>query len=130
MRTAGELKVPMANIVVLASKKTINKNSDAFDKLRSAKDSRKAFIAAIDTVELDRYREKHPAQSEKLYVRIVEMLSIAIGLSIGKDAPYDPLILSYDKEGRALVFLPRPELIELDELRMRYNLQKKTIISA
>lgn len=125
---AEKTNTPLSNVIVLASQDTIN--SKAFDNLRSTKDEKKAFIAAINTDELDKYCREHSEDSDRMYIRIVEMLSIALELSLGKEPPNDPLIISYDQETRIVIFMPKPEPVDFKELKNRYDAERQTIISA
>ncbi|MDP3791387.1 MAG: AAA family ATPase [Candidatus Omnitrophota bacterium] len=126
--SAEKTNTPLSNVVALASQSTIS--SKAFDNLRSTKDEKKAFIAAINTDEFDKYCMEHPEDSDRLYVRIVEMLSIALELSIGKEPPNNPLIILYDQETRIVVFMPKAEPVDFKELKNRYDAERQAIIAA
>jgi len=119
---------PLSNIVVLASQNTID--SKVFDQLRSTKDNKKAFMAAINTEELNKYCVDHPEDSERLYIRIIEMFDIALELSLGKEPPKNPLIFLYNPETRMVIFLPRAEPIDFKELKNRYEAERQAIIAA
>ena len=126
--SAEKTNTPLTNVVALARQSTVN--SKAFDNLRSTKDEKKAFIAAINTDELNKYYSEHSEDSEQLYIRIVEMLSIALELSLGKEPLNNPLIISYDQETRVVIFMPKPEPIDFRELKNRYDAERQTIIAA
>jgi len=87
-------------------------------------------IAAINTGEFDKYCREHPEDSDRMYIRIVEMLSIALELSLGKEPPNNPLKISYDQETRIVIFMPKPEPVDFKELKMRYDAEKQAIVSA
>ena len=119
---------PLSNIVVLASRGTIDLKE--FDPFRSTKEEKGAFLASIDTSIISGYCNKHPEAPEKLYIRITEMLNIALGLSAGKEFLNVPIIESYDADKRVLVFLPKIELLDFEERQKRYDLQRKAMASA
>ncbi|OGW76010.1 MAG: hypothetical protein A2Z72_07700 [Omnitrophica bacterium RBG_13_46_9] len=129
LATAGETKTKLTNVVVLASKGTIE--SDAFSPLRSTKTDKRAFLAGVDDRELDRfYGDFGEAADKQLYIRIMEMLSITLELASGKEAPDLPIIMSYDKEARTLIFLPRAEPMNYQELQERYQREREALIAA
>ncbi|MFC1548852.1 hypothetical protein ACFL5E_02725 [Candidatus Omnitrophota bacterium] len=121
---AIETNTDLSNVVVLASAATIN--SQGFEKLRSTEDEQRAFLAGIDTSEISDFS----GTNEELYIRITEMLSIALELAAGKSAPGLSIIKEYNKALRTVIFLPKAEPVDYEKLQEMYKLQQSALIAA
>ena len=66
----------------------------------------------------------------QLNIKIIEMLLIALELAFGKEPPNLPIISSYDKVSRIVIFLPKAEPMAYEELKNKYNVQKTALRSA
>jgi hypothetical protein len=58
------------------------------------------------------------------------MLSITLELASGKPAPDLPLINSYDPELRIVIFLPRAEPVNYQDLLIKYRNEMKALVAA
>ena len=101
-----------AKVVVLAGESTVK--SDEFSALRS--DEKNAFVVGVDNQEL----------TEDSYIRLMEMLTIAIKLSAGLEVAQDSnaIIIKKDTEHNIYIFIPHSEPMNYEELRTIYNVQK------
>ena len=61
---------------------------------------------------------------------LVQMLSIALEIASGNEAPNLPIVATYDRDSRTVVFLPRPKPMEYGELRNFYKLKLLALQSA
>lgn len=125
---AAETNTSMANVIVLASEETML--TDALDRLRHAEANGKPFFAGIDTKYIKKWYEDNKNSTEQLDIRLMEMLSIALELAAGKDRPSQPLIFSYDKDRRILVFLPKPKVVDSEAFAGRCLAEKKALEAA
>lgn len=129
LREADKTSTKLSNVVVIASNSTIN--SEAFASLRNAEGGERAFLAGIDPTELIKfYAENKETIDKQLTIRIMEMLSITLELALGKEAPNLPIIATYDKVLRMVIFLPKPEPVDYRELLKLYRLKKLALHSA
>ena len=60
----------------------------------------------------------------------MEMLSLTLDLALGKEAPNLPIIVTYDKSLRMVIFLPKPEPVDYQDLQNFYRLKKLALQSA
>jgi hypothetical protein len=118
----------LSNVVVLGSNEVIN--SEGFAALRSTADEERAFLAAIDPAELEKYVKAHQRGSEQFNIRLVEMLTLALELAVGKEPPQMPLISSYDKARRMVIFLPKAEPVDYEKLKDIYKAETATLVAA
>ncbi|MFH1552889.1 MAG: hypothetical protein ABID83_04545 [Candidatus Omnitrophota bacterium] len=125
LEEAERTSTGLSNVVVLASKDTVN--SAMFDQIKSTEKEKRAFLAVVDPAEL--IKEKS-SDAQVTIVQIVEMLSIALELATGKDAPDLPLIVEYDEDLRVVVFLPKIEPVDYEKLKEHYNMRKLALQSA
>ncbi|NQT22012.1 MAG: hypothetical protein HQ579_01085, partial [Candidatus Omnitrophica bacterium] len=129
LREADKTSTKLSNIVVLASNNTIN--SEAFHSLRSTASDERAFIAGINPSELIKfYSQNQESMDKQLTIQIMSMLSIALELALGKEAPNLPIIATYDKTLRMVIFLPKAVPVDYQELQKRYRLKKLALHSA
>ncbi|MCX5665982.1 MAG: hypothetical protein NT036_02895, partial [Candidatus Omnitrophica bacterium] len=109
----------LSNVVVLASAGTIN--SSSFAELRSTPEEKRAFLAGVDPSEIMEHYKDHKKDmqlaGQQLEIRIMEMLSIALGLAVGKMPPKIPMIFSYDETLRIVIFMPKPEIFNYETLK-------------
>ncbi len=126
---ADETGTKLENVVVLGARDTIN--SAGFEVLRSTGKERRAFLAGIDTAEIMKaYAENGEAFNKQLGIEIVKMLSLAIELAGGKQIPDLPIILEYDAVLRMVIFLPRAEPVEYNDLIKCYKKKRLALQSA
>ncbi len=128
LRAANDTNTKLSNVVVLASKSTID--SSGFDSLRSTGGERRAFLAAIDPTELEKYYSEHSGSVAQLNIKIIEMLSIALELAVGKEPPNLPIVFYYDKINRIIIFMPKAEPIDCERLKAIYHAQKIALQAA
>lgn len=124
MARVGGNTSDLSNVLVLASTKTVD--SPDFQVLKSTATEPRAFIAAVDTADLDKWYGENKYSTEQPDIKLVEMLSIALELSIGNTsypASQLPLVLEYKPGQRMIVFLPKAVPVDINELRKRYDLQ-------
>ena len=125
---ANKTHTSLHNIVVMASANTISSNS--FVALRNTDENDKPFLAGIDPTELIKlYTEFGEATSKQLYIRLTQMLYMTLELAAGKEPPQLPIIASYDKKMRIVIFLPKAEPIDYEVLKNTY-VAEKTALSA
>jgi uridine kinase len=109
-----------ADVVVLAGAGTLR--SRAFDKLRTTESKEGAFLAEVD-----------PSNIEELsYVRLVEMLTIAVKLAFGGTvaAASHPDIVIQELGSRIIRLIPRAEPLRPEELREIYEAQAQSLAAA
>ena len=129
LREADKTHTQFHNIVVMASIKTIN--SDSFAALRNANENDRPFLAGIDPTELIKvYAEFGEATSKQLYIRLTQMLYMTFELAAGKEPPQLPIIASYDKKMRIVIFLPRAEPMDYEVLKNNYAAEKVALQAA
>ncbi|RKY40640.1 MAG: hypothetical protein DRP85_08220, partial [Candidatus Makaraimicrobium thalassicum] len=125
LKEADRTSTKLSNVVVLASNDTIN--AERFKRLRSTREEKRAFLAGIDPTELNKTLS---SDSEINIIQIIEMISIALELAMGKDAPDLPVIVSYDKTLRIVIFLPKAEPLEYEELKQLYKMRRLALQAA
>ncbi len=125
VKEAEETSTELSNVVVLASNNTIN--SERFDRLRSTRQEKRAFLAGIDTRELDKAGS---SDSRVNIIHMIEMISITLELAMGKAAPDLPFIARYDRELRIVIFLPEAEPLKYEELKQLYRMRKLALQAA
>lgn len=101
-----------AKVVVLASKDTVA--SDEFTTLRN--DQKNAFVVGVDNQEL----------TTDSYIRLMEMLTIALKLSAGLEISLnnDHMTITKDNERHLYIFLPHAEPMDYERLKVIYEVQK------
>lgn len=103
------------NTVIIASKVAIE--SGKFDALKTTDKKDGAFLAGIDTAELMKLYGQHEELSDKqLDIDILEILSLVLEISTGKEPPNMPLVISYDKKTRVLILLPSAKVADYQKL--------------
>lgn len=101
-----------AKVVVLAGKDTVV--SDEFATLRNDQD--RAFVVGVDSQGL----------TTDSYIRLMEMLTLAIKLSAGLEVSLDNahITITRDNERHLYIFLPHAEPMNYEKLKMIYEVQK------
>ncbi|MBU0605959.1 MAG: glutamate racemase [Candidatus Omnitrophica bacterium] len=101
-----------AKVVVLAGKETVT--SDEFATLRN--DKKSAFVVGVDSQEL----------TTDSYIRLMEMLTLALKLSIGFEITQDSTSIEIIKDDKLhiYIFIPRAEPMKYEQLKMIYEVQK------
>jgi hypothetical protein len=101
-----------AKVIVLAGKDTAE--SADFALLRGPDGN--AFVVGVDNQELE-------ANS---YIRLMEMLTIALKLSAGKEVSIDNahITITEDKEYHIYIFLPHAEPMNYEDLKVVYEAQR------
>ncbi|RKY40668.1 MAG: hypothetical protein DRP85_08175, partial [Candidatus Makaraimicrobium thalassicum] len=125
LKEADRTSTKLSNVVVLASNDTIN--AERFKRLRSTREEKRAFLAGIDTTELDKAKT---LDSQLNVIQIIKMISIALELAMGKEAPDLPLIAEYNKALRMVIFLPKAEPMEYEDLKKLYKMRKLALQAA
>jgi hypothetical protein len=126
---AQKTHTKLSNVVVLASNATIQ--SGSFACLRSTPEEARAFLAAIDPSELEKYYRGPRDAAKELDINLLELLSIALELAAGKEPPNIPIISSYDKARRIVVILPKAAPKDYDtELRDVHRARKSALQAA
>jgi len=125
---AQTTNTPLSNIIILTGQSILT--SGVFDSLKSTKNQRKAFIAVVNTSKLDEYYNGHPQDSRQSYMRLMEMLNIAMELSMEKESLNNPMIISYDRNTRMVILQPKAEPIDFTKMKKLYDAQKQAIIAA
>lgn len=129
LNKAGKMQTKMHNIIVMASTNTIN--SDGFASLRNADADDRPFLAGIDARELIEFYAKFgEVTSKQLHIQLTQMLYIALGLATGKEPPQLPTVVSYDKKMRVIVFLPKAEPKDYEDLKNTYAAEKAALSAA
>jgi hypothetical protein len=120
-----------SNVVVLGSEKTIN--NPAFNVMKNVSYGKRAFFAKIDP------RQLRPALSpgEYYYIRVIEMINIALTLAFGERVSLKNIQQSYPgvrirstRDPKIYYFIPTAEPVELKELNELYKAQTRVIFSA
>ena len=127
---AEETDTSSSNMVILGSGETLME-SESFAPLRNAPQHARPFMACVDSSELKLFYKEHGESLEnQTYVPITEMLSITLELANGKTIKEDlPIIVSYDKAKRIVVFLPKPEKVDYNKLKKRYEAKLQALRS-
>lgn len=128
LEEARRTNTKLSNVVVLGSSRALN--SESFAPIRSTPEEERAFLAGIDTTELDRYTIDHPGSIDVLNVKVMEMLAMAMELAAGREPPQSPIIINYDRKLRTVVFLPKAEPIDFDEYLERNKAEVRALQSA
>jgi hypothetical protein len=129
MKAARDSNTRMHNVVVVASLNTVN--SDSFAVLRNSEDGDRPFLAGIDPRELmDSYAEYGESTSKQLYIRLTQILCMTLELAAGKEPPQIPIIESYDRNMRMVIFLPKAELVDIETLKDNYRAESAALASA
>lgn len=128
-KKAKESNTDMRNIIVMASKNTIN--SDSFKVFRDANEKTRPFLTGIDPTELIKlYTQFGEAVSKQLYIRLASLLYMTLELAAGKEPPQSPIIVSYDKKLRILILLPKADPIDYEMLKNNYAAEKAALQAA
>ena len=101
-----------AKVVVLADKDTVTGGD--FATLRS--DEKNSFVVGINSQEL----------TDDSYIRLMEMLTIALRLSIGLDVPQSstPIIIKKDDQYNIYIFTEPAEPMDYERQKLIYESQK------
>lgn len=101
-----------AKVVVLAGENTVK--SDEFAPLRS--DEKNAFVVGVNNQEL----------TIDSYIRLMEMLTLALKLSAGMEVTLDNIYITItkDNERNIYIFLPHAEPMDYERLKVIYEVQK------
>ena len=120
---AKETGTPLANMIILGDRKVLKSN--AFDSLRNpAGEKTGAFFAEIVLP------EDFP---ETGYIRLLEMLTMALDLAFGEQVSLDdPHIRIVKDAERTIQFMPLPDAdpLGLDDLKKKYQYQARVISAA
>ncbi|MCX5679001.1 MAG: HEAT repeat domain-containing protein [Candidatus Omnitrophica bacterium] len=126
---AGKTRTNLHNVVVMASSDTIN--SENFAKLRNVDDNDRPFLAGIDPKDLIKfYSEYGESTSNQLYVKLTQLLYMTLELASGKEPMYTPIIDSYDRKMRIVIFMPRAEAKDYEALKNTYAAEKTALMAA
>jgi hypothetical protein len=129
LERADKTNTNLHNVVIMASASTIN--SENFTALRSTDEGSRPFLAAIDPQELTEFYAKFGEATDKqLHIKLAQMLYIALELAAGKEPPQIPMIASYDKSMRMVVFLPKAEPMDYEALRDAYKAERSALVAA
>lgn len=101
-----------AKVVVLAGENTVK--SDEFAGLRA--DEKNAFVVGVNNQEL----------TTDSYIRLMEMLSLALKLSAGLEISLDNAHITITKDNglHIYIFLPHAEPMDYERLKVIYEVQK------
>ena len=117
------------NVIILASKDVVK--SDEFAIIREGKNAEKPFIAKIDARLLNEgYQSNQESMDSQIFMHIIEMLTLTLEASLGKDVTSSALVYSVDIENKTITFLPPVEVMEYNLLRQRYLAYRKALQSA
>jgi hypothetical protein len=119
MKRAEETGTPLSNVVVLGSETTVQ--SDEFAGLRSTDTEQRAFLAGVNPKNL----------TENSYIRVLEMLTLAVKLAFGEiDSVPDPKISASKLGPRLWIFIPEAEPFDFKELKQIYDSQLQALVAA
>jgi len=101
-----------AKVVVLAGEDTVK--SDAFAALRN--DEKNAFVVGVNSQEL----------TFDSYIRLMEMLTLALKLSVGLEVSQDstPIKIMKNEKLHIYIFIPPAQPMNYEELKAIYEVQK------
>ncbi len=101
-----------AKVIVLAGENTVK--SDEFTPLRN--DEKNAFVVGVNGQEL----------TTDSYIRLMEMLTMALRLSAGIEISLDNahITITKDNERHLYIFLPHAEPMDYERLKVIYEVQK------
>jgi guanylate kinase len=129
IKAAVRAKTDMRNVIIIASSDTIY--SDSFTILRNTRGGDRPFMAAIDPQELVRAYEKlGEATGSQLHITLKDLLYITVALAAGKEPPKTPLIVTYDKNMRFVIFMPKAEPMDYERLRDTYKAEAVALAAA
>ena len=129
LNKASQTQTSKHNIVVMASAGTIN--SDSFAALRNADEGDRPFLAGIDPAELIKlYAEFGESVSSQLHIRLAGLFYMTMELAAGKEPPQTPMIASYDKKMRIVIFLPSAKPMDYEMLKNNYAAEKAALQAA
>lgn len=116
-------------MVILASNRTVN--SSGFDVLRDPENGKRPFIASVDPSGLMEFYEKNGPFAEKQFdARIIEMMTIALEVAMGKECPGATIVKKYYRDLRKIVFLPGADAVNCGELVDEYRVKEKIMRDA
>ncbi|MFH1846978.1 MAG: hypothetical protein ABH869_05420 [Candidatus Omnitrophota bacterium] len=122
LKEAEDSEVDLSNVVVMASKDTIY--SKAFKPLLNVANAKKPFLAVIDPAELlEAYKLGQEKPGKDICVEIMKMLLITLELASGNDVSELEIIKKYSKEKRIVLFEPKAEPVDMEEVRIFYKLK-------
>ena len=103
--------MPSAKVVVLAGKETVG--STEFEALRN--DEKNAFVVGVDNLEL----------APDSYVRLMEMLTITLKLSVGLEVPQNatPIAIEWDDKLKFYILIPSAEKMDYEQSSPAYMKQ-------
>jgi len=121
----------LSNIVSLTSETTTTYLSNAY-AVSGLEEGKRPLLAGVNPENFEEYYKTHDVNSrdEQLDSQIMEMLAITLELALGKEAPNLPIVASYDKTLRIVIFLPEVKRVNYQELERRYRLKKLALHSA
>ncbi len=104
----------LSNVILLASSRTVFSFRISLLQ-RNSKEM--PFFAAVDASKLKDWYDKNKGSGKQLDIRILEMLSIALELAVGKMSPDTlTIVTEYNREERTVIFAPAAEPIDYDDL--------------
>lgn len=119
---AAEMNTMLKNVLVIASRNAVE--SSVFDRLRSAEGEARAFLTAIDPVQLNEFYITNKFTLRTLDIKITEMLSIALEAMVGKELNNIPMVASFDKVHRVLILVPKAEPHGYQKMRDKYRAER------
>jgi galactokinase/mevalonate kinase-like predicted kinase/radical SAM superfamily enzyme YgiQ (UPF0313 family) len=126
---AGRTQTNMRNIVIIASAATIY--SESFAPFRSADTGDRPFLAGVDPAELVKlYGRFGESPTGQLHVALKDILMLTVWLASGKEPPKLPMIVSYDKNLRLVIFMPKAEPMDYEKLKSTYMAERAALAAA
>ncbi|MFH1846821.1 MAG: hypothetical protein ABH869_04615 [Candidatus Omnitrophota bacterium] len=112
-----------SNMIILAGQETIM--SDDFECFASTEQEKKAFLAVVNTIDLEPFYERKGEMNGKyVNIEIIEMILVALELAVGKRIFEHPLVSTYDEVHRMVIFIPRAVLLEYEKLKELYVIKR------
>ncbi|MCK4852124.1 MAG: hypothetical protein KAS86_03320, partial [Candidatus Omnitrophica bacterium] len=114
-------RIPVKNIVVLADRKTVEKQEFALIRAEDDSDPDKAFIVGVDAGEL----------TDNTYVRLLEMLTLALRLASSQKLFSNHSGIKLKKmNSRYYIFTPKAEPFDIEIMKELYSAQKRILSAA
>lgn len=117
----------LANVIVLASKDTIARES--FAPLRDPQGGVRPFLTGVDPSALETWMAQNKRADLALDIGLLELLSLTLELAVGKEPPQKPN-MAYDAVKRVLIYTPIAQAIRYDELKSLYDARRMALASA
>jgi len=129
---AQETNTHMSNIIILGSSATIGPliEENVFMRRSAQGVEERAFLAEVDTTNIMKaYAEAINRTNGCIDLDLIELVSIALELSLGKEPPKIPIIYDYDSKNRVVILQPMAKAVDYEAMKNEYEAQRTALRS-